>query len=113
MKKENIVKEKKDFNNAFNNNVQYKSNYSYVYINDNMINKYRFGICISKKIGNAVKRNKLKRRIKDIIDKSSLQFLHKDYIIVLKVSAKQATYFDLKNDILNILTKIIEKEKTR
>ena len=103
MKKNNIVKEKKDFDSAFKKRKQFKSKYAYIYINDNEINNYRFGICVSKKIGNAVHRNKLKRRVKDIIDKSKLHFKYKDYIIIMKKSASAAEYLDLKEDLLNVL----------
>ncbi len=108
MKKINIIKESKDFDEAFKKRQQYKSKYSYVYINNNNLDNYRFGICVSKKIGKAVVRNKLKRRIKDIIDKSKLHFKNKDYIIVLKKSANSAEYLELQDDIVNILRKINE-----
>lgn len=107
MKKINIVKEKRDFDIAFKSKNQYKSRFTYIYINDNDLNKYRFGICVSKKIGNAVTRNKFKRRIKDIIDKSKLQFNDKDYIIVLKKSANAAEYLDLKEDLIKSFTEIL------
>lgn len=102
MKKVNIVKEKKDFDRAFKKRNQVSCKYAYMYIYDNNLNKYRFGICVSKKTGNAVVRNKLKRRVKDIIDKSALQFLNKDYIIVLKKSAKDAEYLELKGEIIKL-----------
>ena len=102
MKKINIVKEKKDFDKAFKLRNQIYSKYAYIYIKDNESENYRFGICVSKKTGNAVVRNKLKRRVKDIIDKSALQFLNKDYIIVLKKSAKDAEYLELKEEIIKL-----------
>ncbi len=105
MKKKNIVKEKKDFDKAFKLKNQYFSKFAYLYIRDNNLVRERFGICVSKKVGNAVIRNKVKRRIKDIIDKSELHFLPKDYIIVLKKSVKDAEYLDLKDDIVNLLKK--------
>ena len=108
MKKINIIKEKKDFDKAFKLRNQISSKYAYIYIKDNDVNKYRFGICVSKKLGHAVLRNKLKRRIKDIIDKSKLQFDNKDYIIVLKKNAVNVQYFILREDILNLLNKINE-----
>ncbi len=104
MKKINIVKEKKDFDRAFKLNNQKKSKYAFLYT-CNSKNNYRFGICVSKKLGNAVTRNKLKRQIKDIIDKSKLHFENKDYIIVLKKSAVGTEYLKLKEDILNLLEK--------
>lgn len=109
MKKINIVKEKKDFDKAFKLRNQVSSKYAYIYINDNNVNNYRFGICVSKKIGHAVLRNKIKRRIKDIIDKSELQFDNKDYIIVLKKSTSNAEYLDLKEDIVSVFKKIIDR----
>ena len=104
MKKKNIVKEKKDFDRAFKINNQKKSKYAFLYTYDSK-NNYRFGICVSKKLGKAVTRNKLKRQIKDIIDKSKLHFENKDYIIVLKKSAVGTEYLALKEDILNLLKK--------
>lgn len=111
MKKENIVKEKKDFDKAFKNKRQIKSKYFYIYINDNNLDKYRFGVCVSKKIGKAYKRNKYKRRIKDIIDKSKLQFLNKDYIIILKKSGAEAEYLKLKEDLISVFKIIIDRRK--
>jgi len=102
MKKKNIVKEAKDFDRAFKLRNQKASKYAYLYIYDTD-NEYRFGICVSKKVGNAVTRNKLKRRVKDIIDKSGLHFYNKDYIIVLKKSAKDAEYLLLKEDLEKLL----------
>ena len=69
MKKINIIKESKDFDKAFRKRNQVSSKYTYTYINDNNISNYRFGICVSKKLGKAVERNLIKRRVKDIIDK--------------------------------------------
>ena len=73
--------------------------------------KYRFGICVSKKLGSAVIRNKIKRRVKDIIDKSKLQFDFKDYIIVLRKSAQNAEYLELKSDIIDGLKEFNRMEK--
>ncbi len=104
MKKKNIVKEKKDFDRAFKLNRQTKSRYAFLYTYDTK-GEYRFGICISKKTGNAVVRNKLKRQVKDIIDKSKLHFDSKDYIIILKKSAVGTEYLNLKEDLVNLLKK--------
>lgn len=104
MKKKNIVKEKKDFDRAFKLKKQIKSKYAFLYTYDTKDN-YRFGICVSKKLGNAVVRNKLKRQVKDIIDKSKLHFKSKDYIIILKKSAVGTEYLKLKEDLVKLLKK--------
>ena len=108
MKKINIIKEKKDFDNIFKLRKQTVSKYAYLYQGREIKENYRFGICISKKVGNAVVRNKLKRRVKDIIDKSGLHFYNKDYIIVLKKNAASMQYFELKEDLINLLKNINE-----
>jgi len=41
----------------------------------------KIGICVGKTLGNAVKRNRLKRRIREIIRK--IRFLQKGFHIVL------------------------------
>ena len=109
MKKINIVKEKKDFDKAFKTKNQYVSKYTYIYIKESDLEFPRFGICISKKVGNAVFRNKTKRRIKDIIDKSKLQFINKDYIIVVKKSINDADFDDIKLDLIGAFQNIIKE----
>lgn len=106
MKKINIIKEKKDFDRIFKLRKQISSRYAYLYTATNNNNNYRFGICVSKKIGNAVRRNKVKRQIKDIIDKSGLHFSNKDYIIVIRQSINDAEFLEIKEDITNLLKKI-------
>ena len=108
MKKINILKEKKDFDRLFKKRNQLSSKYVYIYKDENTVDNYRFGICVSKKIGNAVTRNKIKRQIKDIIDKSSLHFFNNDYIILVKQSIKDAKFVEIKDDIINLLKKINE-----
>lgn len=108
MKKINILKEKKDFDRLFKKRNQLSSKYVYIYKDENTVDNYRFGICVSKKIGNAVTRNKIKRQIKDIIDKSCLHFFNNDYIILVKQSIKDAKFVEIKDDIINLLKKINE-----
>ena len=68
MKKINIVKKNTEFNNIMKIGKKYSSDIFYVYVVDNSYQFNRYGISVSKKVGNAVTRNKYKRRIKDIID---------------------------------------------
>ena len=71
-----------------------------------LLNKDKTRLNISfvtkKKIGNAVKRNKIKRRIKSIISQQPLSASEDLYIKVLR-GADKATYNELNKDILNAL----------
>ena len=73
MKKINIVKKTQDFTRIIKTKKAYVSNSFVIYIERKNQPTYHFGISVSKKIGNAVTRNKLKRQIKSIIDKKDYQ----------------------------------------
>ena len=74
MKKTNIIKKNFDISKVLDSKKGYRNRYFNVYYNENNVGKHRFAVCVSKKIGNAVTRNKVKRQVKDVIDKSNLVF---------------------------------------
>ena len=86
----------------------YKNRYYYLYNRINEDNKYyRFCICVSKKLGNAVTRNKNKRQIKDIIDKSNLVFSREnDYVIILRKEISNASFKDKEKYLIEILCQL-------
>ena len=111
MKKINTIKENREFNRIIKNNNSYKYKDYIIYLekNDN-IKIYKFGISISKKIINAVGRNKLKRQIKDIIDKNSYQN-NFNCIIILRKGILNKNYHEMKKDLNDCFKKInITKE---
>ena len=112
MKKINIIKKQDEINNVIKNGKMYKNKlYNAYYINNKENKYYRFCICVSKKIGNAVIRNKNKRQIKDIIDKSNLLFSCKnDYVIILRKDINEYSFSDKKKYLLDILCQL-EGEK--
>jgi len=111
MKKINILKKNEDFNRIIKNNKPYKSKYFFIYLEWTSDSIYHFGLSVSKKIGNAVVRNKYKRRIKDIIDE-------KDYkndfncIIILRKEVLNLSFSEFKDSLLESFKKLnITKEK--
>ena len=109
MKKLNIIKKNYDINSVINNKNMIKNKYFYIYKDRNNVDNYRFAICVSKKIGNAVRRNKVKRQIKDIIDKSNLVFNNtNDYVIILRKEINNLDYNGIKENLLNLISKIID-----
>ena len=69
MKKVNIVKENKDFNRIIKDNKPFKYKDYIIYLEKKEPSVYKFGFSVGKKIGNAVVRNKIRRRLKNILDK--------------------------------------------
>ena len=73
MKKFNILKDSREFTRIIKNNKAYKYKDYIIYLEKNTESNYKFGISVGKKIGNAVVRNKIKRQLKNIIDKKDYQ----------------------------------------
>jgi ribonuclease P protein component len=107
MKKLNIIKKQDEINNIIKTGNLYKNKYFYIYNKERNQKYYRFCICVSKKLGNAVVRNKNKRQIKEIIDKSNLVFKsNMDYVIILRKEISNISYENKKKYLLEILCKL-------
>lgn len=105
LKKINIVKENKDFNRIIQNNKPFKYQSFLIYTERGQEN-YRFGISVSKKICNAVGRNKIKRQIRSIIEKYKYK---KDFncIIIARKSILNYSFQELEEQ-LDYCFKIID-----
>ena len=111
MKKINIIKENKDFSSILKNRKYERNKYYTVYYDDKKEEYYRFGLSVGKKISKrAVDRNKLKRRLKSIIDNNKNYYQKsKDYIIIMKETCLEATYNDLEEGFKQIMNNINKK----
>jgi len=107
MKKINIVKKPKDFDRIIKKRQGKSNNYFIINKEENKDNIPKFGITFTKNIGNAVTRNKLKRRIKSIIDNND-QMYEKNYtyIVIAKKEVLNLNYKDQEKELKNIFSKI-------
>lgn len=103
------------------NNADFEKVYKYgrSLVNKNLVLKYkradfsllRFGFSVSKKYGKAVLRNRIRRQLKDIVQKRILRVKSGyDFVFLVRKEAKNANYADLEQAVDNLLkrAKVIE-----
>lgn len=111
MKKGNIIRKNKEFEAIIKNRKRLTNNYFSIYYIEAMNNKY--GISVSKKyFKTAVLRNKIKRQLKDIIDKNDMPNGY-EYVIIVKESLINLTYQEIKYEFLNLIYRLKEKKNEK
>lgn len=106
MKKKDTIKSRKEYSKLIKKGTYIKTKEYVIYSMDNKLDKKRFGLAISNKIGNAVTRNKLKRQTREIVDSlNSLFKNNKDYIIMIRKGCLDSSFKEKKE---NLETKLKE-----
>ncbi len=104
MKKLYIVKTTRQFEDILKTGKCKKNKYFVLHEKSNNLKYDRFGISVSKKLGNAVFRNKYKRIIRSILDNyKKLYINNKDYIIILRKEAIDCDYELLKKELFSLI----------
>jgi len=68
----------------------------------------RVGFTVSKKIGNAVVRNRVRRRLRAAVTASQVGQLHPgyDYVVIARARAADCTYWELKAELEQALQRV-------
>ena len=105
MNKEKIIKKSETFSQIISKNNSIKNKYLSIYYTKSEKNMY--GITVPKKVGKANIRNKLKRRMKNIIINNEKNIQNNlNYVIIIKEAAKELTYKKLEQELINLIKKV-------
>lgn len=110
MKKINRVKKYREFKEILDKRHFKRSRVFTVYFRQNEFGFERYGILITKKNGNAVVRNKIKRQIRSIIDNSTDFSNSYDIIVVVSKKYSIDEFSNNNVELTTILTSIREKK---
>ncbi|MEO2075782.1 MAG: ribonuclease P protein component [Bacillus sp. (in: firmicutes)] len=105
MKKEFRVKKNKEFQAAFQKGRSFANRQFVVYSLEKADqDHFRIGLSVSKKIGNAVTRNRIKRYVRQSIFEMNDQLAPgNDYVIIARKPTAEMDFFEVKKSLTHVL----------
>ena len=104
MKKNFRVKREKDFKEIFQYGTSFANRKFVVYQLENQQNHFRVGLSVSKKLGNAVTRNQIKRRIRHILLNVRGHLADDvDFVVIARKGAESLDYAEMEKNLLHVL----------
>jgi len=106
MRKENRLKKRKQFNWTFKNGTSVHSKDLVLIYTSSWAKDYKVGFSVTKKVGKAVVRNKVKRRLREILTKLDGRILPKHTLVfVAKSSIVEAEFLEIEKQVELLLKK--------
>ena len=104
MKKNFRVKREKDFKAIFKEGTSFANRKFVVYQLENQKNHFRVGLSVSKKLGNAVARNQIKRRIRHIIQNAKGSLVEDvDFVVIARKGVENLEDAEMERNLLHVL----------
>ncbi|MDR2822125.1 MAG: ribonuclease P protein component [Acholeplasmatales bacterium] len=105
------IKKQSEIDALFKNKKNTSNSYFTIYYSINSENiHFRFVLSIGKKYGNSVLRNKMKRRLREIIRKN-MNFIisNVDFVIIIKPSSNILFFEEIEKNVSDLLKKIFTR----
>ena len=104
MYKEDRIKNKVEFDKFIKTTNYLKNSFFVIHYSSKKYDNNRFGIAVGTNIGNAVIRNKIKRRIREIIKETKNLFQNNlDYIIIVRKQCIELSYHEMKENLISLI----------
>lgn len=98
-----VIKKSADFSQIIKTGKSFANPLMVIYVKEDMTG---YGICAGKKLGNAVKRNRVKRRIREIVRYYFPYISAKNaFVIVARASSVYADFSHMKESLCSLLKK--------
>ncbi|MCP8617205.1 ribonuclease P protein component [Salirhabdus salicampi] len=115
MRKKYRIKKNEEFQKILNKGRSF-ANRQFVlyYLEKKGQSHFRIGLSVGKRIGNAVKRNEIKRYIRQAFQELEQEIKHEyDFIVIARQPAKDLNFFEVKKSVSHVLYKsnLLEKQK--
>ena len=96
------LKKNKHFSYIYKKGKKTNSNHFTLFSVPSKYRAYKLGISVSKKLGKANVRNKLKRRIKEIIRLGKLPKDNFNYVILARDGAQNLTFDEIQKELIGL-----------
>ena len=107
MNKKYRIKKNQDFQKAYKKAKRYYNRDLTILVVHNSLETKRFGFTLSRKFGKANKRNKVRRKLKEIIRSNLDRFDDGfDYVIIPKTQLIEMTYQEIEKTLFHCLKRI-------
>lgn len=106
MEKKQRIRKNSEFRYIYRRGRSYSNEKVVLYLFRNRKDYNRIGISVSKKVGNSVTRNRIKRLIRESYRVNSDLFIKGyDLIFIARNGIKKANYYEVQNAVFNVIRK--------
>lgn len=97
------VKSEKDFKAIFEASQSVANRKFVVYRLEKQQKHYRVGLSVGKKLGNAVVRNRIKRRLRHLVMEFSPYLVTDDFVVIARKGVEELSYQELRQNLMHVL----------
>jgi len=101
------LRNRADFSRVYRHGRSFANHQFVVYwFRKKEVEQFRVGISVSKKVGNAVVRNRMRRLVKEIVRHHDAELIeHVDLVFIVRKGALTMPYKDMERSVLHVLRK--------
>lgn len=103
MKKSYRVKRDKDFKAIFQTGTSVANRKFVLYSLPKEQAHYRVGLSVSKRLGNAVVRNRIKRKLRHLVQELGPHLEVRDFVIIARKGVEELSYEEMRQHLIHVL----------